>query len=261
MSILSLPILAVLAITGPVDTRSDFHWSGSVAAGKTLEIRGVNGSVIANHTAGTEVVVTATKRGRRSDPADVRVEVIPHAGGVTLCAVYPSRDAGRSNECKPGGGRMSARDNDVQVDFRVQLPAGVHFDGNTVNGRVEARGLGGEVRANTVNGDVRVSASGPVQGKTVNGSIVASIEKPGWTKALDFSTVNGGITLELPSGSRAEIEARTVSGSIRTDFPLAMRGVIGNRRVTGNIGGAGGPRLVMSTVNGSIRLKVLEAAI
>ncbi len=259
MAMLSISILAAVAITGPVNTTDNFQWSGTVAAGKTVEIRGVNGSVVANHTTGGEVVVTATKRGRRSDPADVRVEVIPHPGGVTLCAVYPSRDTGRQNDCKPGGGRMNVRDNDVQVEFRVLVPAGVHFDGNTVNGRVEARGLGGEVRAATVNGDVRVSASGAVQGKTVNGNIVASIERAGWAKALDFSSVNGGITLELPEGARAEVDARTVNGSVRTEFPLARRGLLG-RSVQGNIGG-GGPRLGVSTVNGSIRLKVLEAAI
>jgi hypothetical protein len=260
MWMLNLPMIAALAVTGPVETRNDFHWSGSVAAGKTVEIRGVRGDVVANHTSGAEVIVTAKIRGRRGDPGGVRIEVVPHPGGVTLCAVYPPRDAGRSDECKPGGGRTNGNNNDVQVDFRVQVPAGVHFNGSTVNGRVEARGLGGEVRASTVNGDVQVSATGPVEGKTVNGNIVVSIERAGWTRDLDFSTVNGGITLELPAGARAEVAARTVTGGIRSDYPIGRRGVSG-KRAGGSIGAPGGPRLTMSTVNGSIRLKVLQAAI
>ena len=40
-----------------------------------------------------EVEVVAEKRAKRDNPEDVRIEVVPHAGGVTICAVYPSRAA------------------------------------------------------------------------------------------------------------------------------------------------------------------------
>jgi hypothetical protein len=43
----------------------------------------------------------ATKHGRRSDPAEVEIEVVEHAGGVTICAVYPSPGS-RPNECRQG---------------------------------------------------------------------------------------------------------------------------------------------------------------
>jgi hypothetical protein len=67
--------------------------------------------------------VTATKRGRRSDPGSVRIEVVEHGEGVTICAVYPDVD-GRRNECRAGdGGHMSTRDNDVNVHFTVRVPA------------------------------------------------------------------------------------------------------------------------------------------
>ena len=46
--------------------------------------------------------MTAQRTGRRNDPEDVRLEVVEHAGGVTICAVYPSKDAARPNECRPG---------------------------------------------------------------------------------------------------------------------------------------------------------------
>ena len=64
---------------------------------------------------------------------------MPHAGGVTICAVYPSRDARKPNECPPGdGGRMNVQNNDVSVRFTVRVPAGVTFVGKTVNGEIEA---------------------------------------------------------------------------------------------------------------------------
>ena len=117
--------------------QEDFHWTGKVAAGAAVEIKGVNGGIVATGAAGGDVEVTAVKKGRKSDPTEVKVEVVEHAGGVTICAVYPS--TGAPNECKPGeGGRMSVRDNDVNVEFKVTVPAGVRFIGRTVNGGIAA---------------------------------------------------------------------------------------------------------------------------
>jgi hypothetical protein len=101
----------------------------------------VNGAVDATAADGDEVEVTAAKTGRRSDPGSVRIEVVEHPEGVTICAVYPDVD-GRRNECRPGdGGHMSTRDNDVSVHFVVRVPRGVGFSPRTVNGDVQADGL------------------------------------------------------------------------------------------------------------------------
>ena len=101
--------------------------------------------------AGDRVEVTAVKKARRSDPASVQIKVVEHAGGVTICAVYPTREGRAPNECRPGeAGRMSAQDNDVNVIFTVSVPAGVGFVARTVNGGVEADGLTGDVDAHTV---------------------------------------------------------------------------------------------------------------
>ncbi|HEV2750413.1 MAG TPA: DUF4097 family beta strand repeat-containing protein, partial [Gemmatimonadales bacterium] len=82
----------------------------------------------------------------------------------------------------------------------------------------------------------------------------ASMGKATWTDALDFATVNGGITLDLPANLSTEVKASTVNGEIETDFPLTITGRFGPRRLNGTIG-SGGRRLALSTVNGSIRLR------
>ena len=103
--------------------------------------------------------MTAVKKGRKSDPAGVKVEVVEHAGGVTICAVYPSD--GPANECAPGkGGRMQVHDNDVNVEFRVKVPAGVRFVGRSVNGGIEASGIQADAEAETVNGGVELDSTG-----------------------------------------------------------------------------------------------------
>jgi hypothetical protein len=246
-------VAAAILAGGPV-AAEDFQWHGRLAAGKTVEIKGVNGAIDATAATGDEVEVTATKKGRRSDPGSVRIEVVEHGEGVTICAVYPDVD-GRHNECRPGeGGHMSTRENDVNVHFTVRVPRGVAFAPRTVNGDVAAEGLEGDVSVRTVNGSVEVSTTGHADAQTVNGSIRASAGRSDWSGDAEFKTVNGSITVTLPSSTSADVKAETVNGTIETDFPLTVSGRVSRRHLSGTIGG-GGRSLEMETVNGSITLK------
>src|SRR5213595_1573860 len=67
-----LVIAAALPFARPAAAQGEFHWKGQLAAGKTIEIKGVNGDVSAVAGSG-EVEVTAVKHARNSDPDDVRV--------------------------------------------------------------------------------------------------------------------------------------------------------------------------------------------
>jgi hypothetical protein len=231
-----------------------FQWRGQVQPGQNVEIRGVNGGIKAEPSSSGQVEVTAIKTARESDVNGVRVVVVPHAEGVTICAVYPDVEGEAPNECRPGGGRNSTRDNDVKVEFTVRVPAGVTFTGRTVNGRIEARDLDGRVTLNTVNGDVEISTSSYASVKTVNGSITARLGRADWQDVLEMKTVNGGITLHLPGTVATDVTAKTVSGQILSDFPITIREA-GRRSLKGSIGGGGGRALALETVNGTITLK------
>jgi len=245
-------LVAALAVPA-LAAQQDFHWQGALAAGKAIEIKGVNGGITAVGTSGGQVEVTAVKKGRKSDPATVKIDVVEHAGGVTICAVYPAVD-GHANECAPGkGGRMSVRDNDVNVEFQVKVPAGVRFLGRTVNGGIGAKGITADAEAETVNGGVELEATGTARATTVNGGITALLGRGDWEGALKLQTVNGGIEMTLPDGLNAEVKAATVNGDIETDFPMSVQGRISKRRLEGTIG-SGGRLLELSTVNGGIEL-------
>jgi hypothetical protein len=250
----SIATLLLLAATSrPAIAQQDFHWKGRIAAGKTIEIKGVNCDVSAVAGSG-ETEVRAVKTAKRSDPDDVKIEVVEHEDGVTICAVYPS-DGRRENVCASGrGGHSNVRDNDVEVHFTVKVPAGVRFAGKTVNGEVDVANLAGDVDVATVNGSIRISTGGYADATTVNGSIVASMGRADWSDGLAFTTVNGGITLDLPASLSADVRASTVNGDILSDFPLTVTGRLGPRRVNGTIG-AGGRELALRTVNGNIKLR------
>jgi len=249
-----IAVLAVLTSGAHLAAQQDFQWTGQLTTGQTLEIKGINGDIHAGPSSTTGAVVTAVKTSRRSNPADVRIEVVPHGGGVTICAVYPDVAGAEPNRCEPGReSRSHTKNNDTSVRFDVQVPVGVALVARTVNGGIDGEGLNGDAEGDTVNGSVRLSTTGTATGATVNGELALTMGRTDWRDGAKFSTVNGGITLRLPGFVNADVRASTLNGSIESDFPITVTGRMDRRHVEGTIGGGGQP-LTLSTVNGSVRL-------
>lgn len=252
-ALLTIAVLALSAAPRPAAV-DDFQWHGSIGSGHSIEIKGVNGDVRAEPAGGNEVEVVAEKTANRDNPDSVQIEVVPHDGDVTICAVYPSRDASNANQCLPGSaGRMSVQNNDVQVRFTVKVPAGVRFIGKTVNGGVDAARLNGDVVLSTVNGSVSFSTTGEARANTVNGSIKGEMGQALWSGTLEMTTVNGGITLALPPDLNSDVKITTTNGYIQSEFPVAASAMT-RRKLEGTIG-AGGRLLSLGTTNGSVTLK------
>ncbi|MGH7588405.1 MAG: DUF4097 family beta strand repeat-containing protein [Gemmatimonadota bacterium] len=248
---------ALLFVTpSPAQQDTDFEWEGALPAGRTLEVLGINGRIEASPASGGTATVRATKEAKPgADPEEVTVDVVEHAGGVRICAVYPTRGGGRTT-CDEGGIHGRMEDNAVEVNFVVAVPTGVRFHAQTVNGGIEANDLRGDVRAESVNGGITVFGTGTVEAETVNGQIDAGIGSNSWSGTLSFETVNGQISVRLPATVGADVEAETVNGGLSSDFPLTMQPgrSWGPRRMEGTIG-AGGGRLTLETVNGGIELR------
>jgi Putative adhesin len=244
--------LLTLLTVGPAAAQ-DFRWNGRLTSGQSIEIRGINGDIRATASGSGDVEVTATKTARRGNPDDVRIEVVPHAGGVTICAVYPSSRGREPNTCEPGGGKSNTQNNDTTVNFDVRVPYGVNFVGRTVNGEISGESLQGDGDASTVNGSIKLTTTGVARAHTVNGSLNVTMGRADWQNEASFKTVNGEINLTLPSVFDAELRAETLNGSITSDFPITVTGQVSRRRLSGTIG-AGGRSLNLATVNGSIKL-------
>jgi hypothetical protein len=235
--------------------RDAFTWDGRVEPGSWLRVKNMNGAINVESASGDRVEVTATKRWRRGNPDDVRIEVRkvgPGDGDVLICALWYE-----DSSCSESGYQSNDRGwrrNDTEVEFTVKLPRDVRVAVSTVNGGVEVAGATSEVEARTVNGGIEAAtAGGPVSASTVNGDIrVRMAEVPG-DEDLQYSTVNGSVTVELPPQLDAEVEMTTVNGSLEADYPLTMQGRISPRRIRATIG-QGGRKLEFKTVNGNVRL-------
>ena len=239
------------------DRRRDdaFAWSGRIPSGNAIRIHNINGGIEVLRSSSGRVEVSGEKRWRRGDPDDVRIEQKSFGDDVVICALWTP-----NSSCEERGIRSERNSkwndrNDVSVHFTVRVPEGVRVVLNTVNGGIEVRDVTTEVDARTVNGSITArSAGGPVRARTVNGSIDVSMGSLGRAEDLEYETVNGAITLELPSNFGAELELSTVNGRVTTDFPITISGTLSPRKLRGTVGD-GPTRVRASTVNGSVTLR------
>jgi hypothetical protein len=242
MSILIFAAAAALS----VPQYPDFEWQGLVARGAMVDIRGVTGDIHAlpSSSGVVEIAALILKDGIE-EPVDVRVRQTP--SGVTVCAV---RD--ELSNCPARQDPLAAPG--ARVNYWVRVPSGVNLNASTVNGSIDAESLNSNVEASTINGAVTISTSGTAQARTVNGPIRAALLKPFWNKPPEFSTVNGGITLHIPTGANARVQAETRNGKIVTGVSC-FQGSATEQSLNGRIGRGGGDPMTLRTINGTIELK------
>ena len=237
------PLFALAALNGaplhPAIQGDDFQWRRALAAGKTIEIVGINGSIDASGTGGREVEVLAVKRGAGAirRPCGSTSWSTPTASPSARC--IPTRRRGSpTKRGRAARGRRNTNNNDVQVTWTIRVPEGVEFTGRTVNGEVVARRLTAETEVHTVNGDITVETASWATGSTVNGSIDGEMGRADWRGDADSTRSTAASPSTCPRAD-LEVDASTVNGSMSTEFPLTIRGKWGPRRMSGTIGQGG----------------------
>ena len=230
-------------------------WSRTytVAAGGRFELINVNGRITAEVSDGKEVVVEGRRSAKaRSDEAAKellgKLEIREEVGGSTV------RVESRPPRMSGFGG--------LEVEWTVKVPKGLTVDLRTVNGGVRVNGLSGEIHAKTVNGGVKGQniIAETIEASSVNGGVDIELGAPlDSTDSVDVSTVNGGVSLSMPSESKATITARAVNGGVRVnDLDIKRDDEDSHeferkRRLNGTMNG-GGAKVNLSTTNGGVRL-------
>jgi hypothetical protein len=127
---------------------------------------------------------------------------------------------------------------------------------STGDGRIEAGQLDGSLQAHTGDGSIQVRGRFEMLDlRTGDGSIVAEVE-PGSKMAAPWrvQTGDGSVSVRIPDGFSAAIEAQTGDGHIDVDVPATVAGRISESRFQGKLG-EGGHLLRVQTNDGSIRLE------
>lgn len=173
---------------------------------------------------------------------------------------------------------LSEKDNVVTLDalsdgwksnsaaFNVTVPRSTAVVVKSAwGGDVTCTGVAGNVEVNTLNGAIRLEdVGGGVVASTHNGEIRASIRTLREGAPLSFTSMNGEVSLRLPSEAKASVRLRTQNGSVLTDFD---EGALVTKSETSPVESRGRsfavrrPNVVISDdVHESIREAVREAA-
>lgn len=157
------------------------------------------------------------------------------------------------------------------VSFAITGPTEIDLTAQTHNGRVHVEGVEGETQLLTHNGRVTVDAQrGPLSAETHNGSvnatytgenirllthngsIKADLSRCGKIKG-SVTTHNGGVDVIVGADTSAELKCSTHRGRVNFE-PTITSATATRRRLVGTLGEGGGT-LVLSTHNGSIKIR------
>jgi hypothetical protein len=208
--------------------------------GGVLALSNVNGSVQVEGWDRNEVEIHAVKTALQ-DPQDLdRVVIDVESDGerVAIGTIYPQ-----------GNGVA------VTVDYLIHVPDRVLLDGvETVNGDVHVLRITGAGELASINGSVEVlDCEGRFSAKTTNGDVRLELKKLTMGEPMQLATVNGSVILSLPAGAGAELNVVSRNGDFRSDFPLNTRGAYNPHVFRGQLGSGGG-EILLTTVNGAIRV-------
>jgi DUF4097 and DUF4098 domain-containing protein YvlB len=129
-----------------------------------------------------------------------------------------------------------------------------NIDIHTTNGSIRAENIDGALSSRSVNGNVHLNGVSIIrEARTTNGSIEAGITGTA-PEAMEISTVNGSVRFSFPQNMNAEMDIQSSHGKISAPGGLTINMEnISPRHMTGKLG-AGGNKIHVKTVNGSIVL-------
>lgn len=274
MAARALALTALLACSGCVDlvsARIDPRYVEreekrfQVAGKPEVALGTFDGSIEIRAWDKTEVEVIIEKRGAdKSSVAELQVEASQSGDKISVEVKNPRRRGGihfgPSPSAKlivsvPGSSDVTARSGDGSIDVerlagRVELRSG--------DGSIRARDLSGDVTVQTGDGSIALDGKfSSVRARSGDGSV--RIHAAAGTSAAadwDISTGDGSVTLEIPDGFNAELDAHTGDGGVHVEDVTVsnVTGEIRRNTVRGRLG-SGGHEVRIRTGDGSITLR------
>jgi len=234
------------------EVREEFHQSYPLSPNGRVSLENINGGVRIAVWDQNEVKVDAIKKAYRRERLDeAKIQIDTTGDSVRIKTDYPERNQNFYDE---EGRRYN---NPATVEYSLTIPRRARLDSiELINGSLDIDGAEGDVKASSINGYLKARAlTGDVRLSTINGTLEATITRLTDAKPVNLSSVNGNITLIIPSDANAQVRAGTVHGGISNDFGLpVVHGEYVGHELNGQIGN-GGTRIKLGNVNGRITIK------
>lgn len=254
-------------------------------AGNTLVLANINGSITVRGYEGSKIIIEAertikakTDERLEQGKKDVKLGQIDR---VDTLIVYTANGCnqfewggGRKNRNHGWGYQWNCDDGDCnpkydhKIDFAVKVPFGINVEVSTVNeGNVLIENVGGAVKANNVNGSIKLTAlKGATYANTINGDVDLDYTlNP--NKDCRYYTLNGDINAWFQKGLAANIAFKSFNGDMYTNLdkleglPVLVERKESSKGITLKVAanrfkvGNGGALLDFETFNGDVILK------
>jgi predicted membrane protein len=169
------------------------------------------------------------------------LEVASVSGGISVNSGVPDVD-------------VNSVSGDVTFDHTGAAMMRAHLQ--TVSGNINAKGLNGRVKVETVSGDMVVSAGAvqDLEAGTVSGDANLTFA-PASHASVKLESMSGDLRVHLPSSVSAHIEATTFSGGIDSDFGKVQTQEMGPGSSLDAQAGAGDARINAQSFSGNIELR------
>ena len=232
------------------EVREEFHQTYPLSATGRVSLENINGGVQIKVWDRSAVQVDAIKRAyRRERLAEAKIEVNATEENIRIKTEYPDENQSFYKDNR-------RYDNPAIVEYTLTVPRKAVLESiELINGPIDIDGVEGNVKASSINGKVVAKGlMGEARLSTINGPLQVTFTQLDESKPIDLGSVNGNVTLIIPSNANASIRAGTVHGGISTDFGLKVKhGEYVGHSLDGQIG-TGGPRIKLGNVNGAIRI-------
>lgn len=248
----SAPAVDATASVGETgeELREEFHQTYPLSPTGRISLENINGGVQIKVWDQASVQVDAVKKAYRQNRLnEAKIEVNATEENIKIKTEYPYKNQTfRSDERR--------YDNPAIVEYSLTVPRKAILESiELVNGSIDIDGVEGNVKASSING--RLNARGlvnEVRLSTINGELTATFTQLDETKPIALGSINGSVTLVIPSNANAAIRAETVHGGISSDFGLKVKhGEYVGHSLDGQLG-TGGPRIKLSNINGGIKI-------
>ena len=232
------------------EVREEFHQTYPLSPTGRVSLENLNGGVQIKVWDRSAVQLDAIKRAYRKERlTEAKIEVNATEENIRIRTEYPEQNQSFYKDHR-------RYDNPAIVDYTLTVPRKAVLESvELINGSIDIDGVEGNVKASSINGKlVAKGLSGEARLSTINGPLQATFTQLDESKAIELGSVNGNVTLIIPSNANASIRAGTVHGGISSDFGLKVKhGEYVGHSLDGQIG-TGGPRIKLGNVNGAIKI-------
>lgn len=273
-SVPSIVATASVIVTSPAwsdaVTRMDSFTQVYEVTTKTpaLEVSNIWGDVRVRPGKAGQIVVSVKEDRRAANQRNfdrslelIQLNVEADDDSVYLRVGNPEERWSQTNQC---------RDCRVEYQFDIEVPPDAVLDVSTVNdGAIDVSSIRGVVNAGNVNGPVYVESIQNCQEiRTVNGPVNVSFAVAP-RKDCSFMTVNGDVTVTVPSDGALEVSADLFNGDIYSEFtvePMSRATEVERvnkkgknkfvlKKSSGFRIGTGGPLYSVKSMNGDLSIR------